>query len=289
MIKKTLILTLLGLLSLVEGSSIRIMTFNIRRDGKESSFARKWPQRKKHVVDFIKHENPDIFGLQEATEGQLEEIARNFPAYRGVGKGRGSAWLWMSQNEFNPIFFNKHKFRLLKHGTFSINKGGWFLDMVFTGEPKNTGYLYRICTWVLLQDIQTGKLLYVYNTHLDNHFEKARLNGIKKIGKYMRKQERKLPGITTLVMGDFNTAIEGKFAQQLHRIDSRLLDTRTGAQLIEGPEQTANHWGEKPATAIDHILIKNLGAGKVLRNKTCDTAPSYISDHWAVLVDFEIV
>lgn len=289
MIRKGLPLLLLGGIVSLWGSSIRFMTFNIRRDGKEELSERKWQHRKKPLIDFIKQQDPDIFGLQEATEDQLIRLSQTFPEYAYVGKGRGSAWFGWSLNEFNPIFFKKDKFRIIKKKTFNINKSGWFFDVVTKGKPVNTGYLHRICTFVLLQNKETGKLVSIYNTHLDNHFEKARINGIKKIGKFIRKQERKLSGLLTILMGDFNSPLEGKFAQKMKKIDGNFIDTRSIAQSVEGSPETANHWGEKPATAIDHIMVKNVTKCKVLYNKTCDDVGlPYLSDHWAVITDIEI-
>jgi endonuclease/exonuclease/phosphatase family metal-dependent hydrolase len=52
----------------------RFMTYNIRRDGKEAKPDRIWSNRAALVAGIITAANPDVIGIQEATENQITDL-----------------------------------------------------------------------------------------------------------------------------------------------------------------------------------------------------------------------
>lgn len=66
-------------------SEVKLISFNIRQSGlsdKDGEY--QWNNRKEAVLNMLRAENPDIFGLQEALLEQVEYIEQNLPQYSRV-------------------------------------------------------------------------------------------------------------------------------------------------------------------------------------------------------------
>lgn len=257
----------------------RIMTFNIRRQGKEKNVQNLWEQRKKRVENLIKQVNPDFMGLQEPTKEQIEDLAQMLNQYAWFGKGRGPSWGGLGENEYNPIFYSKDRFELLDHGTFSINACS---KIEYAWDPKKYGLLPRICTWGKFKDKKSGQQLYVYNTHLDHKFQKAQLHGLATIIEFMNAQKEELP---IILMGDFNTELSPEIKNTL---PAHFKDAKELAQQHLGPQETRTGWDFEELKKIDHILFKKSSAPiSVLEYKVIEEANTKLlpSDHRPVVVD----
>ena len=62
------------------GQNLKIMTYNIRLDV-ASDGENAWPNRKDYFTSQIQFYSPDVFGVQEATPGQVDYIASALPNY----------------------------------------------------------------------------------------------------------------------------------------------------------------------------------------------------------------
>jgi endonuclease/exonuclease/phosphatase family metal-dependent hydrolase len=263
----------------------RFMTYNIRRDGKEAKPDRIWSNRAALVAGIITAANPDVIGIQEATENQITDLHAQLKNYASERKGRGAAWhigQWLgfkkSENEFNPIFWNQDKFELVESETFSINQS-WF----YGPNVKKTGWHNRICTRVKLKDKATDKEFFVYNTHLDNSFPEARAAQVQVIKEHIAQNTGDMPVIVT---GDFNAQFDGEIKTAFDGFDhAKEVATKTA-----GPKETRTGWGDDELKPIDHILLK-AGKGIVLQHVVVNhptDAAVYPSDHRAVYVDITL-
>jgi endonuclease/exonuclease/phosphatase family metal-dependent hydrolase len=61
---------------------LTVMTFNIRY-GTANDGENRWANRREFLYDVIRTENPDLLGLQEALDGQIQEIISRHPVLRG--------------------------------------------------------------------------------------------------------------------------------------------------------------------------------------------------------------
>jgi endonuclease/exonuclease/phosphatase family metal-dependent hydrolase len=253
--------------------SLRIMTYNIRRAGTEKKEERLWNSRMPLVVKLIEHINPDIMGLQEAVEAQIIDLREKLPNFDSFGQSRGSSWWGMGTDEYNPIFYHKDKYELLANGTFSINQSiGWTPLKV-----RSTGWLPRICTWGKFKIKGTDTVFYVYNTHLDDKYEEARLRGLDIIKQNIADQVDQYP---VILMGDFNAEFEDAIKQKLVGFSA----TKNLAKEVSGPQETRTGWDDKELKAIDHILINDPEAIGVTSYKVVQT-DGYPSDHRPVVAD----
>ena len=231
----------------------RTMTYNVRREGPESKPEREWPHRLHLVCAVIAKLKPDIFGLQEPTEKQINQIAETLKSndftYESFGEGRGESWGGRGANEFNPIFYNPELFDLLDQGTFSINTVDSFWGYWMPWQYKQTGLLPRICTWGKFKQRATGQEFYFYNTHFDHQYEEARELCAQSVAKHIaEKNNDQLPVIIT---GDFNARFEHAIEQTLASFTPAI----RMAPITGGPRETETGWTEDKLKEIDHILI----------------------------------
>jgi len=258
--KKHIALILLLLPATIFAQQMNIISFNIRyntpNDGENA-----WPHRIEMVSGLLKFHDADIFGLQEALIGQIEDIKNQLPEYEWFGVGRDDG---KDGGEFSPVFYNPSKFILLKHGTFWLSE---------TPEKPSKGWdaaLNRVVTWGKFQSKVTGKQFLFFNTHFDHRGVEARKNSAELIYKKIREmvQDKNLPVILT---GDFNLTPDTEPIQLLKKY---MTDSReVSEEPPYGPVGTFQSFNiDAPMeNRIDYVFV--YGGVKVLK--------------YAVLTDFK--
>ncbi len=93
-----------------------VMTFNIRTsnipDGDNG-----WPHRKELVAETIRRFAPQVVGIQEAIDEQIEYLESALPGYRWLGVDRrlnGGQGL----SEYTPIFYRYDELTPIESGNF---------------------------------------------------------------------------------------------------------------------------------------------------------------------------
>ena len=89
---------------------LTILSYNIRYNS-QSDGEDLWDLRKEDLVSQIKKHSPDSFGVQEATEIQMQYILEALPNYVYVGVGRDDG---ANKGEYSAVFYLKENFELLK-------------------------------------------------------------------------------------------------------------------------------------------------------------------------------
>ena len=238
------IIVLLAPLSLF-AQQMNIISFNIRYnnpgDGENA-----WPNRVEMVSGLLRFYEPDIFGLQEALVGQIEDIQKNLPGYEWFGVGRDDGG---KAGEFTPIFFNKSKFILIKQGTF------WLSETPEKPGKSWDSSLNRIVTWGHFQSKVTGKQFLFLNTHFDHRGIEARKNSAILIRKKIEEMTagKNLPVILT---GDFNLTPD---TEPIAHLKAYLNDSREVSQEpAYGPVGTTNQFViDAPLeNRIDYIFVR---------------------------------
>jgi endonuclease/exonuclease/phosphatase family metal-dependent hydrolase len=256
-----------------EEKQIKIMTFNIRYDNPHDSI-NAWPNRAGMVCEFLKAENPDLFGLQEALWYQYEEIDSAITGYSSVAKGRDDG---KKKGEMNPVFYNINRFDLVRDNTF------WLSETPETPGSKGWGAsLPRIVTWVELKEKKTGESLYYFNTHFAHDSDSARVMSAG----ILLKEVKRIAGKNRFVItGDFNMSPESKAYSILTEKASSapfLKDSYLiSATKPVGPSYTTNSFRDAPGkNRIDYVFVKKgmkvLKASVIVKKE----GPVFISDHW---------
>ncbi len=172
--------------------AFQAMSFNIRfgtaNDGED-----RWELRKPKTLETLKKRKPDIIGLQEALDFQVEEIRKALPNFQSLGVGRDDG---KAKGEFSAIVYNASRFRVLRSDTF------WLSETPNVPNSKHWGNnITRICTWAYFQDLRTKRHFYFFNTHLDHQSQPSREKSVALILQRIAERSTTDP---VLLTGDFN-------------------------------------------------------------------------------------
>jgi endonuclease/exonuclease/phosphatase family metal-dependent hydrolase len=250
---------------------LTVMTFNIRY-GTAQDGENRWNARRDLLFDVIREQDPDVLGLQEALDFQIDEILAALPAYAVVGVGREDG---RRAGEFAAILFRKDRLRVAESATF------WFSDTPGVAGSRSWGNsVTRICTWARFID-REGRGFWHYNVHLDHQSQPSRERSAALLRQ--RVDARSVPAEPAIVTGDFNVGERNPALEILRAAgfldtfrvqhpDERRVGTYTGFKID-------NDTGEK----IDYILVQP--GATVLRADIIRTARDgrYPSDHFPVV------
>ncbi|MBV5315315.1 MAG: endonuclease/exonuclease/phosphatase family protein [Prolixibacteraceae bacterium] len=260
----------------IMAQNIRIITYNIRYNNPGDGI-NAWPNRSAQVAALLDFHQAEIFGLQEALIGQIEDIQAKLPNMKWVGVGRDDG---KKAGEYSPLFYNSKKFKGLKSGYFWLSE---------TPEKPGLGWdaaCNRICTWLLLETDKKDKQFMVFNTHFDHQGIKARTESAKLILKKIKElNTSKLPVILT---GDFNLTPE---QEPIAVITKELKDSRAITKDAPyGPIGTFNGFKfDAPLKErIDFIFVNDKVEVKQYAVLADSKDLRYPSDHLPIFVNIEL-
>ncbi len=222
---KTLFFLLCLCTTSLAADELSVMSFNIRygtaKDGDNA-----WPHRKELVAETVARTSPDLLGLQESLDFQIEFLAGKLPNYQVYSVPRTP-----DGGESCAIFFLESRFELLEKGTF------WLSETPEVVASKSwDSSLPRIVSWVRLKVKDSGKEFVYLNTHFDHKGKVAREESAKLIRKRIAKIAGEAPFIIT---GDFNcgdgsaphlalVGDDGKFVDTFRHLNPEVVPEREG-------------------------------------------------------------
>lgn len=253
----------------------RIMSFNVRckNDGEQTI-----TNRSKVAIEVINQYAPDSFGVQECTPRWKRILAANVgDRYACVGAARD---YYGPFTEYSSIYYLKDKYNLIDSGTFWLSE---------TPEKKWTksfdSACFRVASWALLEDKETGVRYTHINTHLDHVLETTRESQMKVLIECVNKVANGSPIVVT---GDFN-ALEDNSLVYTVACESFNDTKKVAANSDTGRTFTSYGTKEEDGTgAIDFIFAdKSLKVDtyKIIRNTVQGIYPS---DHYPVVADIRL-
>jgi endonuclease/exonuclease/phosphatase family metal-dependent hydrolase len=256
--------------------NIQVISYNIRLNT-ASDGINAWPNRNKQVGALLNFHGPDVFGLQEAFIGQIEDLQAQLPKMKWVGVGRDDG---KKAGEYSPIFYNAEKFKSVREGWFWLSE---------TPEKPGLGWdaaCNRVCTWIVLETEKKDKQFMVFNTHLDHKGTTARMESVKLI---LRKiKELNKDNLPVILTGDFNmTTEQAPYAI----ITKELKDSRSMSKKPPyGPTGTFNgfDFNSQLKERIDYIFVTEQIEVKDYAVLSDSKDLRYPSDHLPVFVDIDI-
>jgi len=229
---------------------IDFMSFNIRY-GTADDGENHWNKRKPLVFDVFTDHAPDVVGLQEALDFQIEEILEKHPQFASVGIGREPE----GQGEHCAILYLRDTFEILEQDTF------WLSDTPETPSSSWGNQLFRICTYARIENRANGSRFYIFNTHFDHRSESAREESARFLVE--RIANRKHPEDPYILMGDFNAGEDqtpiltllGKNNGSPHSNEAPLVDTFRVLHPDALDVGTGTKWiGKVDGNKIDYVL-----------------------------------
>ena len=198
---------------------IKVITYNLRYDNAGDN-QNQWKYRTGKVDSLFKKYSPDILGIQEGLNNQVNDVQQMLPDFFHVGVGRDDG---KTKGEFSAIFFRKEKFDLIESNTFWLSptpsiiaSKGW--DAAIT----------RICTYAKVKYKKNDTEFFVFNTHFDHIGETARQESAKLI---LQKINEIANGFPIIVCGDFNSEPNsGGYQTIIHSNQPKLFDTYSNKQ-----------------------------------------------------------
>ena len=219
-------------------------TFNLRYDnGKDAAKGHAWAQRAPVIAGLIRFHGFDVIGTQEGLPHQMADLHKLLPDHDLVSYGRDNG---EELGEHIAIFFKREKFAKLQSGRFWLSENPTLPGIGWDAA------LPRICTWLKLQELATGKTMFIFNIHFDHRGAKAKLESAK----LLLREIKRIANETPIVMcGDFNLDQHSEGYQLLN--DQGLQDAFNTTSMRYALTGTVNRFDPNHATEtrIDHVFL----------------------------------
>jgi len=223
-------------------AGIRVLSANVRY-GSAKDGDHAWKKRADFMLASIRDAHPDILGLQEALEFQVDAVRAEFPHHVVLGEGRDGG----DKGEWTALLVDARRFTVRATGTFRLAP----VDRL--GEVGWDAALTRIATWAELADREDGgRTLRVVNAHFDHRGKQARLESARLIARWAAAR----PSMPTVVMGDLNAGEESPPLDALRSGGYR------DAFRVAHPDATEvgtfhGFKGGRAGRKIDHVLVND--------------------------------
>ena len=252
---------------------MKIVTFNLRirwdNDGINSFI-----HRVGLIYEKISEQKPDVVAFQEVKPQQLELLEKIMPEYLFVGPGGSES----CGGERVCTAVRKSTCLLCGFEVFWLGPETDMPGSRFEGQSKHP----RTCLTTLVRHTESGRMLHIYNTHLDHNSSEAALKGMECVLK--RMGEAGGPTADVILLGDFNEIPEGAAISccKAHR-SPRLLDI-SGHILY-----TYHGFGLKNTfLKIDYIFVSEGLLDSVRKVEVWEDRKNgiYLSDHYPICAAF---
>ena len=249
---------------------LTIMTYNLKCSG-EGKYSQE--SRKDAICTLINKYSPDSLGVQEADINWVGRLTATLTDYANVGTYRDDG---ISEGESNNIFYKKDKYDLVDSGDF------WLSETPEVPSKDWDSACYRICTYAVLKDKETGFVYAHFNTHFDHVSDVAQAESVALVS---AKIAEIAPDIPVVLTGDFN------FNETVEHYENVLsCGLQNTKYLAEDYDLGATYNGYKfirfSINPIDHVFVN--GYVKSVKSSTIDKSRFngiYPSDHFPVIVE----
>ncbi|MDD6021066.1 MAG: endonuclease/exonuclease/phosphatase family protein [Acutalibacteraceae bacterium] len=253
-----------------DSADVRVVQFNLRFSGVGKT---SMEYRAPRMVAQLNEIGADSMGFQEATLEWILYLEEHLTDYARVGVARTDGKVL---GEFSPVFYRKDKYNAVDSGTFWLSKNP---DVPGT---KNWGSQnIRICTWVLLENKETGERYVHMNAHLDHISEKARENQMKVL---LRKADEFIGKYPVVLTGDFN---DDDSSEMYALASEKLKDSRLTAPVTDDKDTFHNYGKIVLKGRIDYVFVSKETTPLVYHVIDDKINGDYLSDHYGIYVDLK--
>ena len=224
------------------------------------------------IGKFLSEQNASVICLQEHWQGLNTQLStplseRYEVLHKSLQSGRGEELV---------IAYDKAEWKLVSENRFWLSE---------TPEVKSKSWdaeNYAICYNVVLEHIETGVRLHVFNAKLDEVSETARDNGIKLIMSEIEKSP--YPVLFGCDLNAVNTS-------EAYKVVTKKL---TDAQKTEGADTGVTYHKDKTTTdglSSDFCFVSDritADSFKICRDKYGENNDLFLSDHYAIKAKVKI-
>lgn len=251
-------------------ADVRVVQFNLRMGGVgKTAIAYRAPR----LVAQLEEVKADSMGFQEATLEWMLYLKEHMTGYDYVGVARTDGNVL---GEFSPIFYRSDKYNAIDSGTFWLSK-----TPDVPGSKDWGSQNIRICTWVILENKETGSRYVHMNAHLDHISEKARENQMKVLLNKADEFIGKYPVVLTGDLNDDNSSVMYSLAAE------KLNDSRLLAPVTDDKETFHNYGGAVIKGRLDYVFVSKETTPLVFHVIDDKIDGDYLSDHYGIYVDLK--
>ncbi len=258
---------------------MRACSFNLRGVIKKDKGTRSWKHRKTIVANFIKKYDIDIIGAQESAVKQFPALDKLLPDYAYFGE---SSLGKKDGRVINLIIYKKNKYKLHEKGTLWLAPTPEVKTKILdSAEPRTVNY-------GKFSDNKTGKIFYVFSTHLDHRGKNAKQEQAHFL---MRIIKEKTNGTPYLLVGDFNSGDGSKVIKYIKSqpgvLDARDISKKEPINMPNTFNGFKGHAqkGDKNAKRIDFMFLSAPSEVETYEVSDYNENGVYPSDHYPVVCD----
>ncbi len=269
--------------------NIRIMTYNIPKgniDPSEGNGDNTWEKRALAIHRYMAAVQPDLVGMQEPVRASLCDMLRGMPGYAMVGTGRDNG---KENGEYTSIMYRTDRFYCIANDTY------WLTETPKVHSKVDGSTHFRIATWALFEDKQTGARFLYTNTHLSYDSPKVKDAQLRIMKPSMKTvQDKYGSSLPHFLTGDFNM-------KDYENVDGTNADARQGSNYLLClnlgvvmkdawvQARTKKHYSygsSYPPGRIDYIFVsKNVSCKYAQWDNRKDDDGYIMSDHDPIWAD----
>ena len=254
-------------------ATIHTMTFNLRTDTPHDGI-NNFLLRTPRILSFLRREQPDLIGFQEATDLIRTWLRENLcHAYTLLGCGRGADY----RGESTVLAFRTDRFEMIEARTLWLSPTPQIPASTYGRDQSECP---RIVTMARLKHVATERPFWFINTHFDHVGSAARLKEAAQLTALIDSLEE--PFILT---GDFNALPDSP--------EIRAICEHTGCPIRDVTADiggTFHAFGTRADTCkIDYIFTNAAHTAKNVRLvEDAGEGGVYLSDHYPVMADIQL-
>ena len=273
-------LLLLPVLVQAQEADFRLMSFNMERGDLGVNKGRGWEVRAPGALAMLRHDSPDLLGVQECNSIQRDDILATMP-YKYIGVAVSGVEEDYPKTSANLIFYKPTVFELLDGGQF------WYaFPPASPGQFTWFAKKPRSATWARFRHIASGREFVYVNNHLQNGVD-AVVNRAMSFMELLGKMRELNPdGLPMLYTGDLNSKAVEIYYSPLRQEMKEAVDACpiTDRDITFGGYKIKTGKGKGQ---IDHIFFS--GALEGLRfavDRDSYEGVDHVSDHFPIYADF---
>lgn len=252
-------------------SKMKIVTWNVRYlwqgDGINSFI-----HRMGMINDKILTEKPDVIAFQEITEPIYKALRQMMNDYTFVGHYRDADY----KGEGLFVAIKNDSVDLIGTETIWLSPTPYVPGSMFEGQSLCP----RICNMAHIRHKDSGKLMRIYNVHLDYMLDRVQTDSIKCLFDYIEQNNNKIE-YPYVILGDFNATPDSN-AITMCNDNSDITDLTKDIPV-------SFHEFKESKVKIDYIFASKEisgSAGDVVAWKD-ENDGIYLSDHYPICSEFE--